>query len=148
MISFETDHGIISSCIFLFFIFLIFYLFFYFQFPSLLVLVVFLSFGIILWEIHTRSDPFGEFPQLKFLIQLVDAITDGCRPTVPPSCPPAWASLVQDCWQVASDQRPTFRKIVDRLMAIEHDLESPQIIPALDPQYHLSHVCSSMNSMS
>lgn len=79
-----------------------------------------------------HEDPFSEFPDLKFLVQVMDAITDGCRPTVPSKCPLAFSSLIRDCWQQESRRRPTFDKIVERLLRIQSEMESYVIICSPD----------------
>lgn len=55
------------------------------------------SYGIILWELLTRSHPFDEF-KWNFMSQLEQLVTDGKRPTIPADTIPAYAKLVEACW--------------------------------------------------
>jgi len=75
------------------------------------------SFGIVLWEIVAQKFPFAEFPVFKspFVTLLEDAIVDGLRPTIPQYCPPAISTLIQNCWQNNSRNRPSAVEIVNRL---------------------------------
>jgi len=49
------------------------------------------DYGIILWEILTRSDFFG---RENFMSDLSDHVTSGDRPPISNYCPPAYASLL------------------------------------------------------
>jgi serine/threonine protein kinase len=67
------------------------------------------SFGIVLWELVTREDPHHGMPPF----QVVFAVgTQGIRPTIPSSCPPEFAHLIEDCW----DENP--RERVSKLFMV------------------------------
>jgi len=74
------------------------------------------AFGIILWEILTRQEPYEEKEPMQIVVEVVN---DGLRPTIPrehensPLVP-----LMKDCWAQDPDQRPTFNIIVDRIEAL------------------------------
>lgn len=67
------------------------------------------SFGMVMWELIERKRPFEEFTS-RF--DIMDAIRSGKRPEISPSCPPAYKSLIQRCWQAEPTRRPMFQYIV------------------------------------
>eukprot|EP00299_Pterocystis_sp_00344_P015223 c7592_g2_i2.p1 GENE.c7592_g2_i2~~c7592_g2_i2.p1 ORF type:complete len:379 (+),score=97.52 c7592_g2_i2:163-1137(+) len=73
------------------------------------------AFGIVLWEILTRENPFNGMSQ--------DVIFHGVKsgslkPIIPPDCPQSYADLINDCLHVNPLKRPTFSEIKDRLKTI------------------------------
>jgi len=74
------------------------------------------AFGIILWEILTRLEPYEEKEPMQIVVEVVN---EGLRPTLPaeyvgsPLVP-----LMRDCWHTDPEKRPPFEKIVERLRAI------------------------------
>eukprot|EP01133_Synstelium_polycarpum_P001517 gene1517-1772_t len=77
------------------------------------------AFGVILWELLTYRDFFGD---LGFMSLLEDKVVAGERPPIPEDCPPAYSTLIQECWQNNPDARPSFVDIEDRIMAIVSDM--------------------------
>eukprot|EP00007_Cunea_sp_BSH-02190019_P005553 CAMPEP_0174232408 /NCGR_PEP_ID=MMETSP0417-20130205/2700_1 /TAXON_ID=242541 /ORGANISM="Mayorella sp, Strain BSH-02190019" /LENGTH=2427 /DNA_ID=CAMNT_0015310457 /DNA_START=88 /DNA_END=7371 /DNA_ORIENTATION=+ len=73
------------------------------------------SFGVMLWELLSRREFFGE---IEFLSELQEAILDGKRPALPEDCLPSFANLVRACWAGQADQRPSFPEIIDLLSVI------------------------------
>jgi serine/threonine protein kinase len=71
------------------------------------------SFGIVLWEILTRSEPFQEFDSFE------EFRTAVCyhhrRPVIPDDAPPKLKRLIERCWHPTPTQRPSFPEIVDCL---------------------------------
>ncbi|KAI8489388.1 hypothetical protein Bbelb_328310 [Branchiostoma belcheri] len=71
------------------------------------------SFGVLLWEMLTRADPYGNAIN-SALIRL--AVTSGQRPdmTLVPTDPPdviTVSQLMQTCWSQNPEDRPTFQAV-------------------------------------
>jgi serine/threonine protein kinase len=64
------------------------------------------SFGIILWELVTREEPYDELmPRFKLCYFIVE---DRYRPHIPAYVPAALASLIQDCWHAGTPPQISF----------------------------------------
>lgn len=64
------------------------------------------SFGLIMWEIFTRTEPYKEF---KSLSDFRDAICQhGVRPELKKAMPPIIASILKLCWASSPNERPSF----------------------------------------
>lgn len=73
------------------------------------------SFGIVLWEIMTRSAVYKGMNKPDIIM----GVTKGTlRPPIPPYCHPDIAKLMVQCWDQNPDNRPTFEEIVQRLEEI------------------------------
>jgi guanylate cyclase len=76
------------------------------------------SFGIILYEVYSRKDPYvGEDP--REVLRLVADRAVCKRPPVPKDCPPQVQSLMNDCLVDAPDKRPTFEELDKRLKRVD-----------------------------
>lgn len=74
------------------------------------------SFGILLWELLTLKNPYGEMKPS----QIANEVTEkGLRPTVPPSTPLQLSKLIQNCWATSED-RPSIKYIVHQLQLPEY----------------------------
>jgi serine/threonine protein kinase len=71
------------------------------------------AFGIILWELLTRENFFGE---ITFMTALEDKVKAGERPPIPDDCLPPYAKLIEDCWANDISRRPSFEEIARRLL--------------------------------
>ena len=104
------------------------------------------SYGVVLYEIATRSLPFSERVagegataeadaasalHLPLLDDIPQAVVAGKRPKIPPgSCPPAIASLIEECWCGKPSSRPSFAQIVRRLRHIQTQIScTPPVFP-------------------
>mgnify|MGYP003645519537 CR=1 FL=1 len=67
------------------------------------------SFGILLWEILTRKQPFSSYTDYeKFKKELtVNAI----RPEMPKDAIPSLSKLIRSCWDQDPNNRPSFSEI-------------------------------------
>lgn len=72
------------------------------------------SFGIILYEVYSREDPYAGEDTRVVINQVVDP-TVNKRPPVPSSCPPLTATLMTDCLVANPSDRPTFQDLDSRL---------------------------------
>lgn len=69
------------------------------------------AYGMILWELYMHKVPFtGEHP-----IKVVTEVFRGYRPPIPIDCPPNYRQLIERCWTVYPEQRPTWHFIIARL---------------------------------
>jgi serine/threonine protein kinase len=74
------------------------------------------SFGIILWEIYTREEPYKDSRQNLSVETFCDAVSnENLRPEISEDCPINIKTLILDCWEEDPDARPSFSTIVDRL---------------------------------
>jgi len=63
------------------------------------------AYGIMLYEILTRSDFFGGE---NFMSDFSDHVISGDRPVIPPYCPQTFAMLIQKCWdELLEEKRKT-----------------------------------------
>ncbi|RIA91561.1 kinase-like domain-containing protein [Glomus cerebriforme] len=70
------------------------------------------SFGIILWELTSCRMPFSDESQD---LHLIYEIIEGRRPEIVEGTPPAFAKLIQDCWNPDPNLRPTMEKVHKRI---------------------------------
>ena len=85
------------------------------------------SFGIILYELYSRKDPYdGEYPA-----SVLDGIVDkkiNKRPHVPEGCPAKIAEIYQECIDGLPEKRPTFEEIDLRINRLDSDNIEPGTI--------------------
>eukprot|EP00028_Trichosphaerium_sp_Am-I-7-wt_P004574 CAMPEP_0168515384 /NCGR_PEP_ID=MMETSP0405-20121227/4720_1 /TAXON_ID=498012 /ORGANISM="Trichosphaerium sp, Strain Am-I-7 wt" /LENGTH=295 /DNA_ID=CAMNT_0008534785 /DNA_START=970 /DNA_END=1857 /DNA_ORIENTATION=- len=62
------------------------------------------SFGIVVWEMHTRKRPWESTEDIK------ESILGGVKLEMP-KCSFFWQFLMQRCWQYDPIDRPTFKKV-------------------------------------
>jgi serine/threonine protein kinase len=75
------------------------------------------AFGIILWEILTRLEPYEDKEPMQIVVEVVN---DNLRPTLPPPfCDSPLVPLMKACWGENPEQRPGFEKILERLLEID-----------------------------
>ncbi|KAI8489387.1 hypothetical protein Bbelb_328300 [Branchiostoma belcheri] len=91
------------------------------------------SFGVLLWEMLTRADPYGNAIN-SALIRL--AVTSGQRPdmTLVPTEPPdviTVSQLMQTYWSQNPEDRPTFQECEDQLRAVSGRSSKQEILQAI-----------------
>ncbi|KAL6062440.1 putative serine/threonine-protein kinase drkA, variant 2 [Balamuthia mandrillaris] len=74
------------------------------------------SYGIVLWELFTREEPYKDMHKPQIIIGVSK---DGLRPVIPTACPPQLAELMRDCWKEDPAQRPSFSEILERLRTMQ-----------------------------
>ncbi|KAA0151871.1 hypothetical protein FNF27_03254 [Cafeteria roenbergensis] len=74
------------------------------------------SFGIMMWQLLTREEPYiGRENNLDLAF---DVAEHGLRPKVPDFCPQDYALLMTQCWATDPDARPDFGEIQQRLTGL------------------------------
>ncbi|XP_074579918.1 RAF-like serine/threonine-protein kinase 24 [Curcuma longa] len=73
------------------------------------------SFGIVMWEILTGKEPYEDMHYGEVIGGLLH---NTLRPTVPDSCDKDWRVLMEQCWAVDPEQRPTFTQIASHLKSM------------------------------
>lgn len=76
------------------------------------------SFGVILYEVYSRRDPY-EGEDYEHVLSLVADPNVNKRPPVPPSCPPEIVGLMNTCLASCPVMRPTFEQLDIRLKSLE-----------------------------
>ena len=61
------------------------------------------SYGIVLWQLWTRMEPFTAFTDYDVFVK---AVTTGVRPTITDDFPVQIAQLIKDCWDTDPEKRP------------------------------------------
>jgi serine/threonine protein kinase len=77
------------------------------------------SFGIIMWEVLTRKQPYAG---RNFMNVSLDVL-DGRRPQIPADTPGEFEKMMKRCWHMAADKRPTMDEVISTLDAL---LDSPR----------------------
>eukprot|EP00002_Diphylleia_rotans_P010349 TRINITY_DN207_c1_g2_i1.p1 TRINITY_DN207_c1_g2~~TRINITY_DN207_c1_g2_i1.p1 ORF type:complete len:2529 (-),score=565.37 TRINITY_DN207_c1_g2_i1:198-7784(-) len=71
------------------------------------------SFGIVMWEILTRKDPYDDVQELANIHFLI--FNQHRRPTLPPDLPDELEQIIKEAWNTNPEKRPTFKQITTRL---------------------------------
>jgi len=82
------------------------------------------AFGIILYEVYSRKDPYEGENYEQVLRQVADPAVNK-RPELPPLCPPQVRSLMADCLEGEPDNRPSFEEIDVRLKRLSVETVEP-----------------------
>jgi len=80
------------------------------------------SFGICLWEMTSRQDPFPGRAQFQVVI---DVGSKGLRPIIIKDCDPFFSYLIEKCWNEDPVARPTFDQIIEELEAETYLILNP-----------------------
>ena len=76
------------------------------------------SFGIILYEVYSRQDPYDGEDHGEVLRLVADPIVNK-RPGLPKSCPLAVSSIMNDCLVASPEDRPSFEELDLRLKRLD-----------------------------
>eukprot|EP00002_Diphylleia_rotans_P036047 TRINITY_DN7910_c0_g1_i4.p1 TRINITY_DN7910_c0_g1~~TRINITY_DN7910_c0_g1_i4.p1 ORF type:complete len:640 (-),score=79.87 TRINITY_DN7910_c0_g1_i4:70-1989(-) len=80
------------------------------------------SFGIVLWELVSRSAPYKELNHLEIAI----AVAYDCPPRRPPlfpDCPLEYTDVMQSCWSASPLDRPSFDVVLNLLKNAFHNCD-------------------------
>ncbi|CAL1361597.1 unnamed protein product [Linum trigynum] len=70
------------------------------------------SFGVSMWEILTGEEPYADMHCGAIIGGIVK---NTLRPAVPEDCDQDWRELMEQCWSLNPDSRPSFTEIANRL---------------------------------
>ncbi|XP_052245436.1 mitogen-activated protein kinase kinase kinase 20-like isoform X4 [Dreissena polymorpha] len=76
------------------------------------------SYGVVLWELLTHEVPFNGIEGFQVAWLVVEREE---RLTIPSSCPPCFAKIMTQCWELEPKSRPSFRQILNKLDIILED---------------------------
>eukprot|EP00547_Thalassionema_nitzschioides_P016529 CAMPEP_0194240680 /NCGR_PEP_ID=MMETSP0158-20130606/6778_1 /TAXON_ID=33649 /ORGANISM="Thalassionema nitzschioides, Strain L26-B" /LENGTH=1190 /DNA_ID=CAMNT_0038975425 /DNA_START=76 /DNA_END=3648 /DNA_ORIENTATION=+ len=76
------------------------------------------SFGIILYEVYSRKDPYEGERYTDVISMIADPLVNK-RPPVPPSCPKSVATLMQECVKGAAEFRPSAEELDKELKRLD-----------------------------
>ncbi|KAK8839039.1 hypothetical protein M9Y10_032505 [Tritrichomonas musculus] len=69
------------------------------------------SFAIVMYEIVTGDDPYGD----SSMYSIIQKVMDGERPAFKTQIPDCYRRLIEKCWSQKPEDRPTFNQIVTEL---------------------------------
>ncbi|EGT42410.1 CBN-MLK-1 protein [Caenorhabditis brenneri] len=79
------------------------------------------SYGVVLWELLSREDPYqGQIPAtIAFQI-----VMRGQSLSIDANCPPKWKEIMQSCWELEPANRPKFSTIVQEWAVYSEELNN------------------------
>jgi len=84
------------------------------------------AFGMTMWEVYARSDPYAGEDGAAVMEQVADlARPEEKRPMMPDDCPAEVASIIRACWQNAPNLRPRFQDLERRLKSLDVNTNGP-----------------------
>lgn len=82
------------------------------------------SFGIMLFELYSRSEPYENEPFEMVIKEICDPNINK-RPPIPPNTPAAISLLMKECYSSNHEERPTFGELDKRLKRIDAEQVDP-----------------------
>ncbi|KAK9726493.1 hypothetical protein RND81_05G219300 [Saponaria officinalis] len=79
------------------------------------------SYGIAMWEILTGEEPYANMHCGAIIGGI---LKNTLRPPIPERCDPEWRKLMEQCWSVDPDVRPSFTEITNRLRSMSSAIQS------------------------
>lgn len=70
------------------------------------------AFGIILWQLVTRQQPYADMRMQQVVVRVVN---DDMRPEFPAHAPAQYVGLAQACWSRDAHARPAFEEVLLKL---------------------------------
>lgn len=84
------------------------------------------AFGMVLWEIAARKEPFAEYDANRVMVFIFQGETED----IPKDCPKPYASLIESCWEKKPEERPTAAKALELLQKKDVNLQNiPSNLP-------------------
>ena len=77
------------------------------------------SFGIVLYEIITRTTPYKGLNAMQIAMAVVNEDKRPDMTQIPGDCPPGLVKVMEDCWKKDPEERPSFPEITKALREIE-----------------------------
>jgi len=71
------------------------------------------SYGIVLWEMLTKKEPFEEHDSYKVFVEAICEQHE--RPQIPVEMHSSLQTLLEECWHPNPKKRPSFKEILERL---------------------------------
>jgi serine/threonine protein kinase len=81
------------------------------------------SYGIILWQLLTREDPFADLGQIEAAAVVA---MEFARPPFPPDTPSAVKDLIEICWNEDPSSRPSFVNIIFALSQLDGSINEAE----------------------
>ncbi|CAD6193902.1 unnamed protein product [Caenorhabditis auriculariae] len=89
------------------------------------------SFGVLLWELLSKQEPFhGVLP----IVIAFQVSMKGQRLALAEDWPEKWKSIMQRCWEIEPELRPSFKEIVHFFEEYKKDTMDSKISNALEEQ--------------
>lgn len=68
------------------------------------------GYGVVIWEMLARAEPWRE---MSFMSEIESAVKEGQRLKIPKFAPRAFASLIKQCWDGDPNGRPSWKTILE-----------------------------------
>lgn len=83
------------------------------------------SFGVLLWEMITRREPWSEFTNFMQFVMMVGVQKK--RLPIPDECPKKLRSMMQRCWSDDPHKRPSFAELLRKFDLLLKDVDQTNV---------------------